>query len=69
MDIASIRAALALTQGQFAERVGTTAVYIAHIERGRRKPSLKLAARIEKEFGVYGLVAARVAEKTRQEAA
>lgn len=68
MDIASIREGLGYTQAAFAEKLGTTAAYIAHIEKGRRKPSLRLAAKIEKAFGVYGLVAARVAEKTQEAA-
>jgi transcriptional regulator with XRE-family HTH domain len=68
MDIASVRTSLGLTQAEFAERVGTTTAYVGHLETGRRKPSLELCARIERQFGVYGLVAARVAEKTGQAA-
>jgi transcriptional regulator with XRE-family HTH domain len=68
MDIASIRTGLGLTQAEFAQRIGVSHAYVGHLEQGVRKPSLKLAAKIEQEFGAYGLVAARVAEKTGQAA-
>lgn len=68
MDIASLRKGMGLTQAEFAERLGITATYVGHLETGVRSPSIKLAARIEKVTGVYGLVAARVAEKTQQAA-
>lgn len=64
MDVATVRTGLNLTQAQFAEALGISQAYVGHMENGRRKPSLKLAAKIEAQFGVYGLVAARVAEKT-----
>lgn len=64
MDIASIRKALGLTQAEFAERLGVSVGYVGHLETGVRKPSLKLAAQIERLGGVSGLVEARVAEKT-----
>lgn len=65
MDIASVRKGLNLTQAEFAERIGTSTAYVGHLENGRRKPSLKLAAKIERLAGVEGLVAARVAEQTQ----
>lgn len=64
MDIASIRKGLKLTQAEFAQALGVSYRYIGHIERGRRHPSLKLAAKIETLSGETGLVDARVAEKT-----
>jgi len=69
MDIASLRKGLGLTQAEFAERVGTSWRYIGHLEAGRRRPSLKLAARIEKLTGAKGLVEATVAETLADRAA
>jgi transcriptional regulator with XRE-family HTH domain len=63
MDVATIRKGLNLTQAEFAAQLGTSAAYIGHIETGVRRPSLKLAAKIERLAGVHGLVAAVVAEK------
>jgi transcriptional regulator with XRE-family HTH domain len=65
MDIATIRKGLGLTQAEFASRLGISEGYVGHLETGERKPSLKLASRIERESGVYGLVAAVVADKTQ----
>lgn len=64
MDIASIRKGMKLSQAEFAEALGVSPGYVGHIETGVRKPSLKLAARIEELAGVQGVVAAVVAEKT-----
>jgi transcriptional regulator with XRE-family HTH domain len=64
MDIASIRTGLGLTQAEFAQRLGISHAYVGHLEQGVRKPSLRLAARIEEVASVTGLVAAVVAEKT-----
>lgn len=63
MNIVTIRTALGLTQAEFAERVGAKESYISHLETGYRKPSLKLARRIEEATGAKGLVDAVVAEK------
>lgn len=63
MDIATIRKGLGLSQAEFAAKVGARESYISHLETGFRRPSLKLAARIEKATGAKGLVAAVVAEK------
>lgn len=63
MDVASLRKGLGLTQAEFAERVGSTAAYIGHLETGFRKPSLKLAMRIEEATKAKGFVAAVQAEK------
>ena len=64
MDIASIRKGLNLTQAEFATALGVSHGYVGHIETGVRKPSLRLAARIEALSGKTGVVAAVVAEKT-----
>jgi putative transcriptional regulator len=40
------RKGLHLTQRSLAEKVGVTASYIAFLESGRRKPSLKVAIRL-----------------------
>lgn len=63
MDIASIRKRLGLTQAAFAEEIGVSHKYVGHLETGIRKPSLKLAAKIEEVSGESGLVQARIAEK------
>lgn len=63
MDIRSVRKGLNLTQAEFAARLGVSHKYVGHLETGVRKPSLKLAAKIEALSGVSGLVDARVAEK------
>lgn len=63
-DIATLRKSLDLTQAQFAAALGISHKYVSHIEKGVRKPSLKLAAKIERLSGVEGLVQARVDEKT-----
>lgn len=68
MDIASIRKGLNLSQAEFAAELGISHKYVSHLERGVRKPSLNLAARIERLGGVRGLVEARVAEKTGEAA-
>lgn len=64
MDISELRKRLKLTQAQFAKALGVSHGYVGHIETGVRKPSLKLAAKIERLSGVEGLVQARVDEKT-----
>lgn len=63
MDIATVRKGLGLSQAEFAERVGAKESYISHLETGYRKPSLKLAKRIEERTGAKGLVDAVVADK------
>jgi transcriptional regulator with XRE-family HTH domain len=63
MDIASLRKGLGLTQAEFAERIGTSMGYVGHLETGVRKPSLKLAARIERVTGAKGLIDSVAAEK------
>ena len=65
MDVASARKALNLTQAEFAEKLGTSVGYIGHIETGVRRPSIKLAVKIEKLAGVSGLVDAVVADKMK----
>jgi putative transcriptional regulator len=46
------REALGLTQRELAQQIGVEASHIAFIENGRRKPSLKLVARIADTLGV-----------------
>lgn len=64
MDIASIRKGMDLTQAEFASRLGISHKYVGHLETGLRKPSLKLAAKIEAVSGRRGLVQQVVADKT-----
>jgi len=65
MDVASLRKSLNLTQAEFAAKLGTTATYVGHLEQNRRRPSLKLALKIEELTGVDGFVAEVVADKLR----
>lgn len=65
MDIASVRRDMNLTQAEFAAALGVSHKYVSHIETGVRRPSLKLAARIEALSGQKGVVDAVVAEKLR----
>jgi transcriptional regulator with XRE-family HTH domain len=46
------REALGLTQRVLAEKLGVEASHVAFIESGRRKPSLKLVARIADTLGL-----------------
>lgn len=64
MDIASIRKGMNLTQAEFAALVGISHKYVGHLETGVRKPSLKLAAKIEARTGKKGLVKQVIADKT-----
>lgn len=63
MDVKSLRTGLGLTQGEFAALIGSSACYVAHLEKGRRNPSLKLALRIERATNAKGLVTAVQADK------
>lgn len=63
MDVKSLRTGLGLTQAEFAELIGSTAGYVGHLETGFRKPSLKLALRIERATKAKGFVAAVQADK------
>jgi transcriptional regulator with XRE-family HTH domain len=46
------REALSLTQRALAQKLGVEASHVAFIESGRRKPSLKLVARIADTLGL-----------------
>jgi len=46
------RGALGLTQRALAQKLGVEASHVAFIESGRRKPSLKLVARIADTLGL-----------------
>jgi transcriptional regulator with XRE-family HTH domain len=46
------REALRLTQRSLAQKLGVEASYVAFLEGGRRKPSLKLVARIADTLGL-----------------
>jgi len=45
---------LRLTQRSFAEKLGVEVGHVAFIESGRRRPSLKLVARIADSLGLDG---------------
>lgn len=46
------RQRLGLTQAQVAERVGVAPATVANIEQGRRQPSLHLATKLARLFGL-----------------
>lgn len=46
------RALQGFTQAEVARRAGTTAGYLSHIERGRRRPSSQLLLRLLKSLGI-----------------
>lgn len=62
--ITAIRKGKGLTQAQFAAALEISPGHVGDIERGARKPSIKLAVRMEEILQVPGIVAAVVAEKT-----
>jgi DNA-binding transcriptional regulator YiaG len=64
MDVKSLRKSLNLKQSEFAAQLGISEAYVGHMEQGRRRPSLKLAAKMERLARVEGLVASVVAEQT-----
>lgn len=64
MELVAIRIELGLTQAAFAEALGVSPGYIGDLERGHRKLSIAVAARLEKLAKIDGLVDAVVADKT-----
>lgn len=64
MDVTALRKGLNLTQEQFAAALGVSPGHVGDLERGRRKLSIPLAAKLEKLADRPGIVAAVVAEKT-----
>jgi DNA-binding XRE family transcriptional regulator len=66
MDIASVRKGMKLTQAEFADLIGVSHKYVGHMETGVRKPSLKLAAKIERLTGTRGFVEAVAAAKVEE---
>jgi transcriptional regulator with XRE-family HTH domain len=63
MDITALRKELNLTQTEFAQALGISPGHVGDLERGRRKVSLPIAARLEALTG-KDLVAELVAQKT-----
>jgi transcriptional regulator with XRE-family HTH domain len=51
-QLKSRRVALGLTQMSVARRIGVVPAYVTQMEKGRRRPSLKLIARIADTLGV-----------------
>lgn len=64
MEIDTIREELSLTPAELARKLGVSDGHIADLKSGRRKLSIKLAARLEALSGRKDIVAAIVAEKT-----
>lgn len=52
MTLKDYRKARGLTQTEVAETLGVTRQYIGALEKGERKPSLKLLKEIAKLYGV-----------------
>lgn len=51
-NIATIRKQKGITQKELAKKVGITAWWMNHIERGKRNPSLETMLNIAKELDV-----------------
>lgn len=63
MDIAEIRKSLGLTQAVFADRLGISPGHIGDLERGHRKLTIELAAKIEEISKRTGIVDAVVSQR------
>lgn len=63
MDLPALRARLNLTQAGLAEKLGVSPGHIGDIERGHRKLTLSLAAKLEHLSGDAGIVEQVVAER------
>lgn len=50
LELIKARKGANLTQQQLADRIGVDRSYIAHIERGKKTPSLPIATRIAVEL-------------------
>jgi len=61
--IAAIRKGHGLTQAELAVKLEISPGHVGDIERGARKPSLKLAAKMERVLETSGIVAAVIADK------
>lgn len=66
--IAAVRKGRGLTQIQLAKSLEISPGHMGDIERGARKPSLKLAAKMEAVLETPGIVAAVIAEKMGKDA-
>jgi transcriptional regulator with XRE-family HTH domain len=63
MDIAEIRAGLGLTQAAFAQRLGVSPGHVGDLERGHRRLTVELAAKIEEVSDRRGIVDFVVSQK------
>ena len=52
MELREFRRKAKMTQAKLAERSGVSQGYIAHIESGRRVPSVKTAKKIAEVLGI-----------------
>lgn len=55
-ELISARARAGLTQGEVAERMGTTQSVVARLESGRRAPSMRTVQRYAKALGCRAMV-------------
>lgn len=51
-NMKSLRKSRGLTQQSFARKIGVNASYISPLEKGSKKPSVSMLARVSKEFNV-----------------
>lgn len=63
MDLAEIRTSLNLTQAALAARLGISPGHVGDLERGHRKLTIKLAAKLEEISQRPGIVDAVVSQK------
>lgn len=64
MDIAKIRDDVGLTQAQLAEQLGISPGHMGDIERGHRRLTIKLAAKMERVTKRKGIVKSVVDEQS-----
>lgn len=68
MQVSDIRTDMGLSQAALADKLGVSPGHIGDIERGHRKLTINLAAKLEALSGRDDIVAAVVAEKTGEAA-
>lgn len=64
MNVEAIRKELGLSPSDFARKLGVSPGHAADLRSTRRRPTLKIARKLEEMTGRTGLVDALVAEKT-----
>lgn len=66
--ISTLRKGKGLTQAQLADALEISPGHIGDLERGHRKPTVEMAAKMEAAMKVPGIVSAVVADKVERAA-